>query len=100
MACDPFWNKTVLAIPMDGAAMSDLKGATVTKVGNAAFSTAIADPWGGATGCLALDGTDDRLSVPSGTAYDIRDGEFFVRGRSVGPEEDPDPVRVTGEVTK
>ena len=53
---------------------------TVTAVGNAQISTAIADPFGNSTrGVLAFDGTGDYLTVPStGTPGDFGAGDFTV----------------------
>ena len=38
MANDPYWNSVVLAMHMDDTGLTDLKGHTVTLVGNAARS--------------------------------------------------------------
>ena len=50
---------------------------TVTAVGNAQISTAIADPFGNSTrGVLAFDGTGDYLTVPANSAFDVASGNF------------------------
>jgi len=52
---------------------------TVTAVGNAQISTAIANQFGNTTGVIAFDGTGDYLTVPStGTPGDLGAGNFTV----------------------
>lgn len=61
MANDPYWNSVVLAMHMDDAGLTDLKGHTVTLNGNAARS-ATQSKFGGYS--AYFDGTGDYLSVP------------------------------------
>lgn len=61
MANDPHWNSVVLAMHMDDTGLTDLKGHTVTLVGNAARS-ATQSKFGGYS--AAFDGSGDYLSVP------------------------------------
>lgn len=52
---------------------------TVTAVGNAQISTAIADPFGNSSsGVLALDGTGDYLTTTSNTAFRFGTGAFTI----------------------
>jgi len=66
MACDPFWNKTVLACHFDGSngstTFTDEKGNTLTAGGNAKLTTT--SPKFG-TACLLLDGNGDYVSTDS-----------------------------------
>ena len=52
---------------------------TVTAVGDAQISTAIADPFGNTTkGVLAFDGTGDRLSIPAASLFNFENNNFTV----------------------
>jgi hypothetical protein len=51
---------------------------TVTAVGNAQISTAIADPFGSSTGVIAFDGTGDYLTVPNSTAFEFGVNDFTI----------------------
>jgi hypothetical protein len=57
---------------------SSLSPKTVTAVGNAQISTAIADPFGNSTGVIAFDGTGDWLTVPYSADIDFSSGPFTV----------------------
>lgn len=75
---DPYWDKVVLAMHMDGAngstVFTDLKGGVVTRVGGAQISTA-QSRFGG--GSLALSGTSQYLSVANTS---VGAGDFTVEG--------------------
>ena len=66
MACDPFWDKTLLALKFDGTngstTFTDEKGHAITANGNAQISTA-QSKFGGASGLF--DGAGDSISLPS-----------------------------------
>lgn len=89
MACDPFWNKTVLACHFDGpngsTTFTDEKGHTLTANGNAQISAA-QSMFGGSS--LYLDGTGDYLSVPPAD-FAFGGGDFtieaFIRASTVAP---------------
>ena len=51
---------------------------TVTPVGNAQISTAIADPFGNSTGVIAFDGTGDWLTVPFNDGWSFGLNNFTV----------------------
>jgi hypothetical protein len=52
---------------------------TVTAVGNAQISTAIADPFGNSTkGVIAFDGTEDRLTTSSNITFALGTADFTV----------------------
>jgi hypothetical protein len=51
---------------------------TVTAVGNAQISTAIADPFGSSTGVIAFDGAGDYLQLPSSTDFVLGTGDFTI----------------------
>jgi hypothetical protein len=51
---------------------------TVTAVGNAQISTAVADPFGNSTGVIAFDGTGDYLTVPDNAAFEFGSGAFTI----------------------
>jgi hypothetical protein len=58
---------------------SSLTPKTVTAVGNAQISTAIADPFGNNTrGVIAFDGSGDGISVTSATDFSFGTGDFTV----------------------
>jgi hypothetical protein len=63
---------SVLLLPMTGSdgstTFTDVYGHTVTANGNAQIDTAQADPFGGSSGVLMLDGTGDYLSIPYSTS--------------------------------
>jgi hypothetical protein len=89
VAQDPYlYTNTVLLLKGDGANgsttildSSKVAGGpkTVTAVGNAQISTAIADPFGNSTrGVIAFDGTGDRLTTPSDSAFAFGTADFTV----------------------
>jgi hypothetical protein len=52
---------------------------TVTAVGNAQISTAIADPFGNsARGVIAFDGTGDYLTMPNSTVFEFGVNDFTI----------------------
>jgi hypothetical protein len=52
---------------------------TVTAVGNAQISTAVADPFGNSTkGVIAFDGTGDSLSIERTTAFNFGSEDFTI----------------------
>ena len=51
---------------------------TVTAVGNAQISTAVADPFGNSTGVLAFDGNGDFLSAVASPSFAFSTGDFTV----------------------
>ena len=51
---------------------------TVTPVGNAQISTAIADPFGNSTGVLAFDKVDDRLTLAASSDFAFGTGDFTI----------------------
>ena len=52
---------------------------TVTAVGNAQISTAVADPFGNSTkGVIAFDGTGDYLSIADSSSFDLGTGNFTI----------------------
>jgi hypothetical protein len=57
---------------------SSLTPKTVTAVGNAQISTAIADPFGNSTGVIAFDGNGDCLTIPSSADFNFGTGDFTV----------------------
>lgn len=75
MACDPFWNKTVLACHFDGVDSStsfvDEKGHTLTANGNAQLTTT--SPRFG-TACATFDGASDYISIATANATDFNFG--------------------------
>ena len=80
MACDPFWNKTVLACHFDGTngstTFTDEKGHTLTANGNVQISTT-QSKFGGAS--AYFDGAGDYLVIP-GDDMNIAQGDFTVEG--------------------
>ena len=79
MACDPYWNQTVLALHFDGTNGSTtftyVKWRTVTANGNAQISTA-QSKFGGAS--AYFDGTGDYLSVASSADFGFGTGDFTI----------------------
>lgn len=75
MACDPFWNKTVLACHFDGTngstTFTDEKGHTLTANGNAQLTTT--SPKFG-TACATFDGAGDYISIATANATDFNFG--------------------------
>ena len=67
---DPYRSQVSLLLHGDGAngsttiVDSSLLPKTVTPIGNAQISTAIADPFGNSTGVIAFDGSGDYLLAP------------------------------------
>lgn len=74
---DPYFDKVVLGLHMDGVDEStmftDIKGHTVTANGNAQIST-VQSKFGGASGYF--DGTGDYLTVPASTEFEFVSGNF------------------------
>jgi hypothetical protein len=90
---DPLFNNVSLLLHGDGTngstsiIDSSPSPKTLTAFGNAQISTAIADPFGNATGVIAFDGSSDYLSISSDT--DLALGatwtvEFFVYLNALG----------------
>jgi hypothetical protein len=88
---DPFlYTNTVLLLKGDGTNgsttildSSKVAGGpkTVTAVGNAQISTAVADPFGNSTkGVIAFDGTGDRLTLASNPAFAVGTANFTIEG--------------------
>lgn len=75
MAKDPYWNSVVLAMHMDDAGLTDVKGHAVTLTGNASRSAA-QSKFGGYS--AYLDGTGDYITVPSGSDFAFGTGDFTV----------------------
>lgn len=75
MAYDPYWNNVVLAMHMDDAGLTDLKGHTVTLTGNAARS-ATQSKFGGYS--AAFDGAGDLASVASSSDFAFGTGDFTI----------------------
>ena len=80
MANDPYWSNVVLAMHMDDAGLTDLKGHAVTLAGNAVRS-ATQSKFGGYS--AYFDGTGDYLTTPVSTDFNFGTGaftiEFFLR---------------------
>lgn len=74
-AGDPYWNNVVLAMHMDDAGLTDVKGHAVTLNGNASRSAA-QSKFGGYS--AYLDGTGDYITVPSGSDFAFGTGDFTV----------------------
>ena len=76
---DQYWDKVVLALPMDGAdnstAFPDLKGKTVTRYGDAKISTA-QSKFGGAS--AYFDGTGDYLACAAHADFGFGTGDFSI----------------------
>lgn len=81
---DPYWdNVTLLFQPgTNDLAPRDRGpfGHTLTAAGDAALSTAVSDPWGGARKLLRLDGTGDYLTVAASTGLDFSTAAFTIEG--------------------
>lgn len=77
---DPYWNSVVLAMHMDDAGLTDLKGHAVTLTGNVARSST-QSKFGGYS--AAFDGAGDVATVASSSDFAFGTGdftiEFFVR---------------------
>lgn len=85
MAGNPYWDKLVLGLHCDGAnnstTFTDVKGKTVTAVGNAKISTAQYPSLTGKTSSALLDGTLDSLSLADANDFDLGAGNFTLRAR-------------------
>jgi len=83
---DPYIGNVSLLLHGDGAngsttiVDSSPSPKTVTAVGDAQISTAIADPFNNNTGVIALDGTGDYLTVPIDTSFIFGTQDFTVEG--------------------
>jgi hypothetical protein len=81
---DPSFAFNSLLLHGDGAngstVITDSSGSpkTVTAVGNAQISTAVADPFGNSTGVLAFDGNGDFLSAVASPSFAFSTGDFTV----------------------
>lgn len=75
MAYDLYWNSVVLAMHMDDAGLSDLKGHAVTLSGNAARSSA-QSKFGGYS--AAFDGSGDLVALASSSDFAFNTGDFTI----------------------
>ena len=71
---DPYWNNVVLAMHMDDAGLTDVKGHAVTLNGNVARSSA-QSKFGGYS--AYFDGTDDYISLPE-SDFTFGTGDFTI----------------------
>lgn len=82
MAIDSDWSSVVLAMHMDGTNGStsfiDLRGHTMTAVGNAQISTA-QSKFGGAS--ALFDGTGDAVHTPDSTDWAFGSGDFTIEAQ-------------------
>lgn len=91
---DPYWSQTTLIMPMDGVdgatTFSDVKGGTLTTIGNAHIS-ADASVFGGAS--AYFDGAASAVETAVADAYGFEAGDFtielFVSGDPVQPNTYP-----------
>lgn len=74
MANDPYWNSVVLAMHMDDASLSDMKGHPVTLAGGMTRS-ATQSKFGGYS--AYFDGTDDYLALPEAN-FTFGTGDFTI----------------------
>lgn len=74
MANDPYWNSVVLAMHMDDASLSDMKGHPVTLAGGMTRS-ATQSKFGGYS--AYFDGTDDYLALPEAD-FTFGTGDFTI----------------------
>lgn len=75
MANDPHWNSVVLAMHMDDAGLTDLKGHAVTLNGNVVRS-ATQSKFGGYS--AYFDGTGGYLTIPTSSDFNFGSGDFTV----------------------
>lgn len=75
MANDPYWNSVVLAMHMDDAGLTDLKGHAVTLNGNVARS-ATQSKFGGYS--AYFDGSGDYLSIADSADWRFESGSFTI----------------------
>ena len=78
---DPYKDKVVLSLPMEGAAdgslvFNDRTGKTVTVNGNTHLSTDVTPPWGKTS--AYFDGTGDYLQFPSSSDFTLGAGDFTI----------------------
>ncbi len=83
MAGDPYWYYKVLGLHCDGTngstTFTDVKGNTVTAVGNTQISTAQYPSLTGKTSSALYDGTGDSLTIPNSTNLYLGASDFTVR---------------------
>lgn len=72
---DPYWNSVVLAMHMDDAGLSDLKGHAVTLSGNAARSSA-QSKFGGYS--AAFEGSGGLVAIASSSDFAFNTGDFTI----------------------
>lgn len=75
LGADPYIDSVVLGIHFDGAAFTDVRGATVSAFGNAQISTD-QSKFGGSSGYF--DGTGDYLTLPDNPLYAFGVADFTV----------------------
>lgn len=75
MANDPHWNSVVLAMRMDDAGLTDLKGHTVSKFGNVARS-ATQSKFGGYS--AYFDGSGDYITLEDSEDFELGSGDFTI----------------------
>lgn len=73
MANDPHWNSVVLAMRMDDAGLTDMKGHAVTLNGGVTYSS-VRSAYGGYS--AKFDGTDDVVSLADSADFDFGGGDF------------------------
>lgn len=83
MTMDPYWNKVVLAMHLDGAdgatVFTDEKGHAVTRFGTPAISTVTYAPLTGNTASLRFPGTAGRLTVANtDDVFNLGAGDFTI----------------------
>lgn len=85
MAGDQHWYSKVLGLHCDGTngstTFTDVKGSTVTAVGNAQISTAQYPALTGKTSSGYFDGNGDYLTVPDSANWAFGNGDFTLRAK-------------------
>lgn len=96
---DPRWYYKVLGLHCDGTngstTFTDVKGKTVTVVGNAQISTAQYPALTGKTSSAYFGGSGDYLYVPDSANWDFGTGDFTVRLRVRFSSVSGNPVLIT-----